>query len=109
MQSRIGTFAYLPDLTDEQIREQVRYCGLKGWACVVEYTHDPSPRNSYWERWGIPLLDPADPDMVLFEVAECRKARPRHYIRVTAYESLHGRANIRHTFLVHRPPDQDQA
>ena len=27
-----GTFSYLPDFTDEQIAEQIKYCVSKGWA-----------------------------------------------------------------------------
>lgn len=105
MQSRVGSFAYLPTLTDENIREQVRYCGNQGWVCVVEHARDPGPHNSYWDRWGVPILDPGDPEMVLFEIEECRRARPDHFIRITAYESSRGRAAIRHSFLVHRPQE----
>ena len=38
-----GTFSFLPDLTDEQIRAQVAYCMKKGWAVNIEYTDDPHP------------------------------------------------------------------
>ena len=36
-----GTFSFLPDLTDEQIRKQVAYCQNNGWAVniAVSYTH----------------------------------------------------------------------
>jgi len=27
-----GTFSFLPDLTDEQIKKQVEFCISKGWA-----------------------------------------------------------------------------
>ena len=44
-----GTFSYLPDLTDDEIRAQVDYALDRGWALSVEYTDDPHPRNTYWE------------------------------------------------------------
>ena len=47
-----GTFSFLPDLTDAQIRAQVEYCLGKGWAVSIEYTDDPHPRNVYWEMSG---------------------------------------------------------
>ncbi len=33
-----GTFSFLPDLTDDQIRAQVEYCLSQGWALSIEYT-----------------------------------------------------------------------
>ena len=52
-----GAFSFLPDLTDEQIKKQVEYAISKGYAIGIEYTDDPHPRNSYWDMWGLPLLD----------------------------------------------------
>src|ERR1700681_2707232 len=40
-----GTFSYLPDLTDEQIKAQIEYCLKNDWAVSVEHTDDPHPRN----------------------------------------------------------------
>lgn len=98
-------YASKPQLSDDQIREQVRYCGNQGLAMVIEFTQDPGPGNHYWDRWGVPLLDPEDPDTVLFEIIECRKSFPDQYIRIIACESGRGQALIRHSFMVHRPGD----
>ena len=54
-----GTFSFLPDLTDEEIRAQIDYALEQGWAIGVEYTDDPHPRNCYWEMWGNPHVRPA--------------------------------------------------
>ncbi|RTH98672.1 ribulose bisphosphate carboxylase small subunit, partial [Thermus scotoductus] len=35
-----GTFSYLPDLTDEEIRAQIAYIVKQGWAVAIEYTDD---------------------------------------------------------------------
>ena len=72
-----GTFSYLPDLTDEQIKLQVQYCLDNGWAVSVEYTDDPHPRNIYWEMFGLPMFDATDPAAVMLEVDECRRVFPR--------------------------------
>ena len=40
-----GTFSYLPDLTDDEIRAQVQYALDQGWPVAVEFTDDPHPRN----------------------------------------------------------------
>ena len=56
-----GTFSFLPDLTNEQIKKQVEYCLDKNWAIGIEYTDDPHPRNTYWEMFGPPMFDLRDP------------------------------------------------
>jgi ribulose-bisphosphate carboxylase small chain len=101
-----GTFSFLPDLTDEQIRVQVAYCLGNGWAVGVEYTDDPHPRNTYWEMWGLPNFDLKDPAGVLYEIAECRKVNGRCYIRVSAFDSTHGWESLRLSFIVHRPAEE---
>ena len=41
-----GTFSFLPDLIDEPIKKQVKYCLDNGWAVNLEHTDDPHPRNA---------------------------------------------------------------
>ena len=98
-----GTFSYLPDLTDDEIRAQVQYALDRGWPLSVEFTDDPHPRNTYWEMWGLPMFDLHDAAGVLFEVGECRKAYPDHYTRVNAYDAAKGRQTTALSFLVNRP------
>ena len=98
-----GTFSYLPDLTDDEITAQVQYALDRGWPLSVEFTDDPHPRNTYWEMWGLPMFDLHDAAGVLFEVNECRKAYPGHYIRVNAYDAAKGRQTIALSFMVNRP------
>ena len=72
-----GTFSFLPDLTDEEIRAQIDYALAQGWAISVEYTDDPHPRNFYWEMWGNPMFDLKDAAGAMIEVRACRKAHPQ--------------------------------
>ena len=99
-----GTFSFLPDLSDEQIRRQVAYALGRGWAVSIEHTDDPHPRNVYWEMWGQPMFDLRDPAGVMQEVAACRAAHPDRYVKVVAFDAARGWETVRLAFLVQRPP-----
>jgi len=98
-----GTFSFLPELTDEEIGLQIDYALRQGWACSVEFTDDPHPRNTYWEMWGLPMFDLHDAAGVLQEINACRAARPQHYIKVNAFDSVHTFETMRLSFIVNRP------
>ena len=98
-----GTFSFLPDLTDMEIKAEVQYALDNGWPLSVEYTDDPHPRNSYWEMWGLPMFDQHDASAVLQEINECRRANQEHYIRVNAYDASYGRQTTALSFIVARP------
>jgi len=101
-----GTFSFLPDLSDEQIRAQIDYCLEKGWAVSVEYTDDPHPRNAYWDMHGLPLFDLKDATGVMQEIEACRKTFPEHYIKVNAFDATHGWEALRLSFIVNRPKNE---
>ncbi len=92
-----GTFSFLPDLTDVQIRAQVEYCLGHGWAVSVEHTDDPHPRNTYWEMFGLPMFDIHDAAGVMGEIDAAR-----------ASLRLHARNRVREA-LVHREPTRARA
>jgi ribulose-bisphosphate carboxylase small chain len=98
-----GSFSYLPPLTDAEIGLQVKYALDHGWPVSIEYTDDPHPRNIYWEMFGLPMFDLAEPDGVLAQVNECRRAFPEHYIRVLAYDASLGKQTTAMSFLVQTP------
>lgn len=106
MKLRHGMFAYLDDLTDDEIAAQVSWALSHGWPLSVEYTDDPHPRNVYWEMWGLPLFDLTQPDGVLAAVRECRAAYPNHYVRLCAYDASLGRQTTAMQFLVQRPAEE---
>jgi ribulose-bisphosphate carboxylase small chain len=98
-----GTFSFLPDLTDDQIRAQVQYALDKGWALGIEFTDDPHPRNTYWEMFGQPMFDLRDAAGVMQELRACRSANPGHYIRINAFDAERGFETVRLSFIVQRP------
>lgn len=101
-----GTFSYLPDLTDEEIRAQVQYCIDSEWPVSIEHTDDPHPRNTYWEMWGLPMFDLRDADTVMQELDRCRRAFLNHYVRLNGYDRRLGRQTTAVSFIAHRPPDE---
>lgn len=101
-----GQFSFLPDLTDAEIAAQVDYGLARGYAWSVEHTDDPHPRNTFWEMHGHPMFDLRDAAGVVAEVRECRKAFPRHYIRLMAFDSTRGIESIAMSFLVQRPAEE---
>lgn len=101
-----GTFSFLPDLTDEQISKQVKYCIDNGWSVGIEYTDDPHPRNTYWELWGQPMFDLKDPAGVMMELEDCRKTYPNLYIRIVGFDSTRGWETPRLSFIVNRPSEE---
>ena len=101
-----GGFSFLPDLTDEQIENQIGYAIRNGFAMNVEWTDDPHPRNAYWELWGLPLFDIKDTASVMFELAEARKACPAGYIRINAFNAAYGTESCVMSFIVNRPAEE---
>jgi ribulose-bisphosphate carboxylase small chain len=103
-----GTFSFLPDFTDEEIEEQIKYALRHNWAINIEYTDDPHPRNPYWEMWSVPMFDLEEDevDVPMNELRECREKFPNHYIKVIAYDPRHFRQTTGLAFIVNRPPDE---
>lgn len=101
-----GTFSFLPDLSDDQIRRQIDYCLQQGWALALEHTDDPHPRNTYWEMHGTPMFDEHDATAILAALTECRRQHPSHYIKLNAFDASRGRESLRLSFLVNRPAQE---
>jgi ribulose-bisphosphate carboxylase small chain len=98
-----GTFSFLPDLSDDQVRSQVEYCLGQGWAMSIEHTDDPHPRNTYWEMIGPPMFDLHDAAGLMVDLAEARATYPDRYIRLNAFDSTKGFETVRLSFIVNRP------
>ena len=101
-----GTFSFLPDLTDVEIEAQIQYALDQGWACAVEYTDDPHPRNTYWEMYGTPMFGIADAAGVMMELHACRDTFPNHYIKLNAFDATRGMESVRLSFIVNRPKEE---
>ncbi len=100
-----GTFSFLPELTDEQIKAQMLYALRNGWAISVEHTDDPHPRNSLWDMWAPPHfeLPESDVDIAMADVRDAREAHRNSYIKVVCYDRSLGRQTTALAFIVGRP------
>ncbi len=98
-----GTFSFLPELTDDQIRRQIEYCLGEGWALSIEYTDDPHPRNTYWEMFGPPMFDLHDAAGVMMELEAARRTFADQYIKLNAFDATRGVESLRLSFIVNRP------
>ncbi len=101
-----GTFSYLPDFTDDEVRAQIQYCLDNDWPISVEYSDDPHPRNVYWDMWGLPMFDMKDAAAIMLEVNKCREVLPNQYIRINGYDRRYGRQTTALSFIVNRPKEE---
>jgi ribulose-bisphosphate carboxylase small chain len=101
-----GTFSFLPDMTDEQIKAQIQYCLDNEWALSIEHTDDPHPRNIYWDMWALPMFDLKDPAAIMLEVNACRKTFPHRYIKVNGYDRRYTKQTVAIDFIVNRPAEE---
>nr|YP_009393493.1 ribulose-1,5-bisphosphate carboxylase/oxygenase small subunit [Bostrychia simpliciuscula]ARW62055.1 ribulose-1,5-bisphosphate carboxylase/oxygenase small subunit [Bostrychia simpliciuscula] len=98
-----GTFSFLPDLTEEQIKKQINYAIEQDWAINIEYTEDPHPRNNYWELWGLPLFDIKDPATVMYEINSCLQQHSNIYVKVNMFDNTRGIESCVLSFIISRP------
>ncbi|RME08240.1 MAG: ribulose bisphosphate carboxylase small subunit [Anaerolineae bacterium] len=100
-QPRAGTFAYLPPLTDQEIRQQIEYIFAQGWMIGLEFSSQISAADTYWHWEKLPYFETRDPDFIMQEIQRMRQEYPRHYIMLTSYD--HKRQSQNLSFLVHAP------
>jgi ribulose-bisphosphate carboxylase small chain len=85
---KLETFSYLPELSREQLAQQVSSILGRQLAVGIEYTSAPDPYDHYWTMWKLPLFDTDDPAVVLAELDACRRANPGAYIKVNGYDPV---------------------
>jgi ribulose-bisphosphate carboxylase small chain len=85
---RLETFSYLPELSSEQLAQQVRSILARHLVVGIEYTSAPDPCDHYWTLWKLPLFDTDDPAVVLAELKACKQANPGAYIKVNGYDPV---------------------
>ena len=65
---KMGTFSYLPELTEEELRSQVEYIVSKGWNPAIEHTEPENASSHYWYMWKLPMFGETDVDAVFQEI-----------------------------------------
>jgi len=84
---KYGTFSYLPQMDEEQIRKQVQYIVNQGWNPAIEHTEPEFASSHYWYMWKLPMFGETDVDRILAEIELCKKANPGHHVRLIGYDN----------------------
>ncbi len=85
---KLETFSYLPELSTEQLAQQIRSILGRHLVVAIEYTNAPDPYDHYWTMWKLPLFGTDDPAVVLAELEACRNANPGAYIKINGYDPV---------------------
>lgn len=96
---KLETFSYLPPMTEEQVVKQVRYVVEKGLVPAVEFADNPAVK--FWSMWGLPMAGVRDVEAVMKEVAACRAAHPKSYVKIVGYDPVKQCQVV--SFVVQRP------
>lgn len=95
------TFSFLPPLTQDEIYDQIVYIINQGWTVGLEHDTPENGAENYWGMWKLPFFGMRNPDQVLAELEECKRAYPDHLIRMVGYDNY---AQCKgHEFVVYRP------
>lgn len=96
------TFSYLPPLTEDEVRAQVRNLTRQGLIPGIEYSSSATPRDHYWRLWKLPFVHrPSDPAEVIAEVDACSDAHPAAHVKLVGYDSVRQGQVV--SFIVRRP------
>jgi len=85
---KYGTFSYLPPMGPQQLRRQVEYIVARGWSAAIEHAEPERAANAFWSMWKLPMFGETDVGRILAEADACRKAHPRHLVRLVGYDNL---------------------
>jgi ribulose-bisphosphate carboxylase small chain len=97
---RLGTFSYLPPMTDDEIRAQVAFMVAQGWSCSVEHVEPDRAERRYWYLWKLPMFGERSVDAILAEVGRCAQANPLDHVRLVGYDARHQTSGL--AFVVRR-------
>ncbi len=85
---KFETFSYLPEMSDKQIREQIKYIVSKGWNPGIEHCEPENAFQNFWYMWKLPMFGETDIDAILAECAACNKAHPKNHVRLLGYDNF---------------------
>lgn len=98
---RAGAFAYLPPLSDEEIRHQIEYIFRHNWMIGLEYSEEISANDTIWHWEKLPYFETRDVEVIMQEIQRMRREYPQHYIMLTSYDRQKQSQAL--SFLVHSP------
>ena len=98
-----GTFSFLPDLTDEQIRKQIEYALEQGLGARHRVHGRPASAQHVLGNVGPADVRPARRGRRDAGSARVPAGQPEHYIRINAFDVERGFETVRLSFIVQRP------
>lgn len=84
---RFETFSYLPQMDAADLRAQVQYIVDQGWNPAIEHCEPENAMHHYWYMWKLPMFGETDVDRILGEAEACRKANPKHLVKLIGYDN----------------------
>ena len=84
---RFETFSYLPQMGGDELRKQVQYIVDRGWNPALEHCEPENAMKHYWYMWKLPMFGETDVDRILAEAEACRKANPKHLVKLVGYDN----------------------
>jgi ribulose-bisphosphate carboxylase small chain len=85
---KMGTFSYLPPMTEDEIRKQVEWIVQHGWNPAIEHTEPEFAGSNYWYMWKLPMFGETDVDAILAELKACHEANPDNHVRLLGYDNF---------------------
>jgi ribulose-bisphosphate carboxylase small chain len=98
---RFETFSYLEQMSGDELRKQVQYIVDRGWNPAIEHCEPENAMNHYWYMWKLPMFGETDVDRILSEAEACRKANPKHLVKLIGYDNA--RQTQGTAMLIYRP------
>jgi ribulose-bisphosphate carboxylase small chain len=85
--STLETFGFLPQLSQQEIYDQIAYVIAQGWTPAIEHVHPSNAMKDYWTMWKLPFFGEQSLDNVAAELEACHRAYPGHHVRLTGYDN----------------------
>lgn len=101
---RLGTFSYLPALSDEEVLAQIDYLVRQGLDASIEHVEPERATAAYWYLWKLPMFGERDAAAILAEIQVCHLAHPDHHVRLIGYDKRRQTQPV--AFVVVRAPER---
>jgi len=86
-QHTLETFSFLPELTQEEVYEQINYMLSQGLTPAIEHETPAQAADHYWPMWKLPFFGETELSNVVSELEACHRAYPEHHVRLIGYDS----------------------
>lgn len=100
---KLGTFSYLPPLSDAEVLAQIAYLVRQGLEASIEHVEPERASAGYWYLWKLPMFGERDVAAIFAEIQVCRLAHPEHHVRLIGYDKVRQTQPV--AFVVARAPE----